>query len=79
MLDEKLALLRCHGRAIARYERLLKTQLTPVERQYIERRLAEERSAMSDVSASTFPIRFNLPRDRAGQTVAVSRWDDVHA
>lgn len=56
MIDEKLALLRARRNNIRRYDRLLKTELTEFERRYIERRLSEERSAMEEITASTFPL-----------------------
>ena len=52
MIDEKFALLRTHRNNIARYRRLLKTKLTEYERQFIERRLSGERSAMEKLAAS---------------------------
>ena len=60
MIDEKLALLRTHRNNISRYRRLLKTQLTECERQFIEKRLSEERSAVETL-ASTFPLTFEMP------------------
>jgi len=56
MIDEKLARLRTHRNNIGRYRRLLKTELTQFERQFIERRLSEERSAMEKLAASTLPL-----------------------
>jgi hypothetical protein len=61
MLDEKITLLRAHRNNIARYRRLLKTKLTEYERQFIERRLSEERSAMEIVAASAFPLSLKFP------------------
>jgi hypothetical protein len=61
MLDEKFTLLRMHRNNISRYRRLLKTKLTECERQFIERRLSEERSAMERLAASTFPFAFQIP------------------
>ena len=61
MLDEKFARLRTHRNNIIRYRRLLKTKLTEIERQFIERRLSEERSAMQNLAASTFPLTFEIP------------------
>ncbi|WP_246791606.1 hypothetical protein [Bradyrhizobium commune] len=58
MMDENLALLRAHRNNISRYHRLLKTELTEFERHFIERRLAEERSALENIAASTFPLSF---------------------
>ena len=61
-LDEKLARLRVHRNNIHRYRRLLGTTLTELERDYVERRLAEERSAMDVLAAETFPLK--LPEAR---------------
>lgn len=61
MIDEKFALLRTHRNNIARYRRLLKTKLTDYERQFVERRLSEERSAMETVAASAFLLSFKFP------------------
>ena len=44
-MDERIARLRTHQKNIDRYQRLLKTKLTEFERQYLEKRLSEERSA----------------------------------
>ena len=56
MIDVKFALLRTHRNNIARYRRLLNTKLTECERQFIERRRSEERSAMEKLVASTLPL-----------------------
>ncbi|MGA2995611.1 hypothetical protein [Bradyrhizobium sp.] len=61
MIDEKLARLRTHGNNIGRYRRLLSTQLTDCEREFIEKRLSEERSAMESLAASTFPFTLQTP------------------
>jgi hypothetical protein len=44
MLDERFVRLRTHRDNIARYQGILKTDLTDLERQFIERRLSEEQS-----------------------------------
>ena len=61
MLDERFARLRTHRNNIVRYRRLLKTKLTDYERQFVERRLSEERSAMETVVASALTLSFKLP------------------
>ncbi|NOJ44042.1 hypothetical protein [Bradyrhizobium australiense] len=61
MIDEKLARLRTHRKNIDRYRRLLKTRLTELEHQYIEKRLAEEQSALERLAAATFPLTFQAP------------------
>ena len=52
MTDEKLARLRAHDNNISRYRRLLKTNLSDLERQFLERRLSEERSAVESLAQS---------------------------
>ncbi len=52
MIDEKLARLRMHRNNISRYRRLLKTDLSELQRQFIERRINEEKSALKSVAAS---------------------------
>ena len=60
MTDEKFALLRTHRNNISRYRRLLKTNLTELECQFIERRLSEERSAMEGLASSPFPFTLRM-------------------
>jgi hypothetical protein len=62
MIDENLARLRAHRNNVHRYRRLLATQLSDLERAYIERRLNEERASMETLSQGTFP--FTLPAAR---------------
>jgi hypothetical protein len=46
MIDENFVRLRTYRNNIDRYRRLLKTELSELERQFIERRLNEEKTAM---------------------------------
>jgi hypothetical protein len=46
-METKTVQLRTHQKNIDRYEGLLKTELSEAERQYIEKRLSEERLAMA--------------------------------
>jgi hypothetical protein len=48
-----------HRNNIRRYRRLLRTQLTDIERQYIQRRLKEEKAALSALQAD--PIKDQAP------------------
>jgi hypothetical protein len=59
MIDQKLARLRSHRNNINRYQRLKKTTLTDLEREFIDRRLAAEQSAFEALIASTFPLTFD--------------------
>ena len=61
MIDEKFVRLRTYRNNINRYRQLLKTDLSDLERQFIERRLEEDRSAMQMLASSTFPLTFKLP------------------
>ena len=61
MIDEKFARLRTYRNNINRYRQLLKTELSDLEREFIERRLEEDRSAMQMLASSTFPLTFKLP------------------
>ena len=61
MINEKLARLRTHRNNISRYRRLLKTHLTDIEREFVERRLSQERLALESVAGSTFPIALDVP------------------
>jgi hypothetical protein len=65
MIDENFSWMRAHRNNIARYRRLLTTNLTDLERQFVERRVAEEQSALEKVAASTFPLLFRLPASPA--------------
>ena len=53
--------MRTHRNNIARYRRLLKTKLSDLERQFIERRLSEEQLDFERLAESAFPISFNVP------------------
>ena len=52
MIDEGLARARAHRNNIDRYHMLLRTQLSDIERHFIERRLAEEQKAADELAAS---------------------------
>ncbi|MCP4616479.1 MAG: hypothetical protein GY844_08570 [Bradyrhizobium sp.] len=56
MIDESLAGLREHRQNIDRYRRLLRTNLTTLEQDFIERRIVEEQLALDRLAAETFPF-----------------------
>lgn len=71
-MDENLARLRAHRNNINRYRRLLRTKLLPLEREFIERRLAEEDQTVESLSAASFPIILKGPRTpRSGTAIEV--------
>jgi len=56
MLDEQFVRLRTYRNNIARYRGLLKTDLTDLERRYIERRLSEEQSEFELLTTGNIPV-----------------------
>ena len=54
MMDVNLA--RAHRNNIARYRRLLQTQLTDLEREFIETRISEELQALAEFSGRASPF-----------------------
>lgn len=64
MLDEDFARIRAHRNNIHRYRSLLKTRLSDLERQFIERRLSEESSALEVLTSKTFPMHSRYPHNR---------------
>ena len=52
MIDQQLARVRTHRNNIQRYRNLLQTNLTELERQYVERRLIEEQLNLESLATS---------------------------
>ena len=73
MLDEDFARIRAHRNNIHRYRRLLRTKLSELERQFIERRLAEEQTALDALAAETFPVAFALPKGQGSPRIGAER------
>ncbi|UPK35153.1 hypothetical protein IVB18_45480 [Bradyrhizobium sp. 186] len=61
MIDDQLA--RAHRNNIQRYRHLLQTSLTEFERQFVERRLNEERSKLEMLVSS---LSNEVHRDQSG-------------
>jgi hypothetical protein len=61
MIDQHLAQLRTHRRNINRYRALLQTKLTVLERDFIDRRIAEEEAAVNALAPDTFPSVSTFP------------------
>lgn len=62
LFDHRLEQLRAHRNNIHRYRRLLHTQLSELEREFIERRLSEEVAAMQGVAADIPPLPSSFDR-----------------
>jgi hypothetical protein len=70
MIDEQLTRLRSYRNSIDRYRRLLKTNLTELERRYVEKRLSEQQLAFEKLAASTFPLTFKMPEPQQQRSPA---------
>lgn len=70
MLDQDFARVRAHRNNLSRYRRLLKTRLSDIERQFVERRLAEEQTALEALTSDAFPAAFSLPNTPSISTTA---------
>lgn len=64
MLDADLARVSAHRNNIHRYRRLLRTTLSDLERQFIERRLAEEQASLDAIASESVPIALALSQGR---------------
>ena len=59
-METRIVQLRTHQKNIDRYEDLLETKLSDVERQYIEKRLSEERLAIAMLQFRSAPEGYDL-------------------
>ena len=72
MFEANLARIRTHRSNIHRYRGLLRTELSDLERDFIDRRMADEQAALDTLVAETFPVTFPLPRDTAPSNMGVA-------
>jgi len=63
MFEQNLARIRTHRHNIHRYRRLLRTELSDLERDFIDRRIVDEQAALDALVAETFPVTFPLAKD----------------
>ena len=63
MFEQNLARIRTHRNNIYRYRRLLRTELSDLERDFIDKRMAREQAALEAMVAETFPVTFPLARE----------------
>ncbi|MGY4502045.1 hypothetical protein ACVWYH_006002 [Bradyrhizobium sp. GM24.11] len=70
MFDNDIVRVRAHRNNIHRYRRLLKTRLSDLERQFIERRLSEEQAAAEALLSESFPVTFTLPKGPDASPIA---------
>jgi hypothetical protein len=71
MIDLHAAQVRCHRRNIERYCRILATDLTDLERQYLHKRIAEEHAQLErlEKSMAILPEWSLLPERKTGRSI----------
>ena len=62
-MDARFALIQAHDDSIRRYQRLLNTPLTDLEREYIEGRISEERLTLQSIRKARGEVN-SLPAGR---------------
>lgn len=73
MFEENLARIRSHRNNIHRYRRLLRTKLSDLERNFIERRMADEQASLDALVAKNLPVMFPLPENRAPASFSIGK------
>jgi hypothetical protein len=68
VMEERITRLRAHLRNIDRYQSLLETKLSDAEQRYLERRLSEERFAITTLNFTSSEIKTYDPRETPNQT-----------
>ncbi len=71
MFEENLARIRTRRNNIHRYRRLLRTELSDLERDFIGRRMADEQASLDALVAETFPMTFPLAIDSAAASSGI--------
>jgi len=72
MFEQNLARIRTHRNNIRRYRRLLRAELSDLERDFIDRRIAGEQAALNALVAETFPVTFPLPKDSSSASSSMA-------
>ena len=75
LTEETFVRLRAHRNNIQRYRRLLETNLTNFERQFIERRILEEQVAIETLAADIVPsiVERSIARATLAQRLVAAR------
>jgi hypothetical protein len=60
MFEQNLARIRTHRNNIHRYRTLLRTELSDLERDFIDGRMVREQAALDALVAETFPVTLPL-------------------
>jgi len=67
MTDLRTAKILSHRRNIQRYGRLLATELTEIERQYLHRRIAEEQAELERLQSEPQPVELVIATQAMGR------------
>ena len=78
-IDDSLSEIRSVRNDIWRCHKLLQTDLPDAEREMIEKRLLERRSAFEGLLASTFPLALKLGSSTGETRLAVNFEEVVHS
>ena len=78
MIDQQLARLRTHRSNIQRYRNLLKTSLTELERQFVQKRLTEEQSNLESL-ATSLPDDFHSSKPVVQTAASFQQFFQTHA
>jgi len=73
MSDLDAVRIAVHQNNINRYRRLLRTKLTDLERDYVERRLAEERQSLEVLLARQSNSRSRVPAGKPRRCLSMGR------
>jgi hypothetical protein len=72
MFEQNLARIRTHRNNIYRYRRLLRTELSDLERDFIDKRMAREQAALEALVSETFPVTFPLARESSSASSSMA-------
>jgi hypothetical protein len=72
MFEVNLARIRTHRNNIHRYRGLLQSELSNLEREFIEKRMADEKAALDALVAETFPVTFPFPKDSSSSSMGLA-------
>ena len=70
MTDLRTAKILSHRRNIKRYGRLLATELTEIERQYLHRRITEEQAELERLQSEPQPVEQVIAMQAMGRGAA---------
>ena len=70
--DDVRVRIRTHRNNIYRYRRLLRAELSDLDRDFIDKRMAREQAALEALVAETFPVTFSLARESSSASSSMA-------